>query len=550
LVVEHRDIVVAWSAGNPWVTSHDDGDVLVVLDGQLHEPRDDARDPVALVSARYREMGRDFARGLLGDFVIVVLDRRRAALIVARDPLGVRPWYQAGDSRRGAGASDVATLCGLPWVDRTVDDLEALVFLAGYSYSRGRTLYRGIRTLTPGWTWRSSPDGTQQRAHHRWSIRPEVELGWDDAVQRCREVLDEVVLSRVRVAGAVTSQLSGGLDSTAVTGTAVRLSVDDLVTARLVFEGGDADERAFSDAAARQWGLRLVSSPPWILTENEAAEWTASLRRPIPDPNFSMIASLHRALLEEGRASVMTGLGGDDAFVARSRKSRVVSAFRHWQLGVVARIVREDLRHPRSAWPTWRGVLGYHVPRRPRRWSAPSPISASTADSLGLATVLTPRVQRLTGDRAIDERAHVLTSGYIAALMEELALVDDATGCRSTHPFLDPRFIEAVYGLNPWFSGPDIDDRELERAAFSDRLPPEVRQRRTKAEFSEAHWRSGLVEGHLGESLLTGPLAESGWVDPKSLASLVESARRQEISAARPIARARSLDRWLRLGNS
>src|SRR3954447_15245728 len=118
----HHDHSVAWTLRPPWVSSHDDGDVLVVVDGQLHNLWAAEHSPAESMYRRYRERGTELARGLLGDFVVIVLDRTRGALVVSRDPLGVRPWYQAGDGRRGAGATDIATLDALPWVNREVNE--------------------------------------------------------------------------------------------------------------------------------------------------------------------------------------------------------------------------------------------------------------------------------------------------------------------------------------------------------------------------------------------------------------------------------------------
>jgi hypothetical protein len=290
----------------------------------------------------------------------------------------------------------------------------------------------------------------------------------------------------------------------------------------------------------------VVSASPWKPTNDEAWEWTASLRVPVSGPNFVMLASLQRALLQEGRNSVMTGLGGDDAFVERSRKSRVASAVRHRQLRVLATAVMSDVRHPRSAWTdTWRGVVGYYIPWRRQR-EAPTPISPAAARATGLDEIVRQPVQRLTGDRAVDERASGLTSGYVAAILEEAAIVEDLTGCRSTHPFLDPRFITATYGLNPWFPTRLEHDRALEVAAYDDRLPAEVRDRRSKAEFSEVTRWSESDDADIERDLLTGPLKDRGWIDAASLAALIAATREGQQGVGRLVARARSLDRWLR----
>jgi hypothetical protein len=156
------------------------------------------------------------------------------------------------------------------------------------------------------------------------------------------------------------------------------------------------------------------------------------------------------------------------------------------------------------------------------------------------------RVERLTGDPAVDERAAGLTSGYLSSILEEIALLDDATGCRMTHPFLDARFIEATYGLNPWFPFRDGHDRALAAEAFADRLPTDVSSRRTKAHFSGVSRRVSLGDPAGLRDLMTGPLLRRGWVDEKGLAAVVEGAA-QNFQDEWQLTRARALDRWLRV---
>lgn len=541
--VFHEDRAVFWNAHHRWVSSAHDGDVTVVLDGQLHNLFQQDRSQAELLLERYRDLGSDVARGLLGDFVLIVLDRSRRRLIVARDPVGVRPWYQATAGERQAGASDVATLCRLPWVDDGPDESEALAYLADGVESRGATFHRGIGSLRPGSTWCSDPWATDTRVHHRWDIRPQGELGWDDAVNLCRTVIDEAVRSRVRVAGMATSQLSGGLDSSAVVGTAKKLGFQDVLVGRLLFDGEPADEREFSDSVIDHWGLRAVSARPWVLSDHEMHDLMHSLHRPPPDPNFTMFAPLHRAFLAEGRWTGLTGLGGDDAFVARSRRSRVVSSAQLGQFAELAQAVRADVRNPRLGWRrTWKPVLGYLLPRTRRK--PPAYISRRAADGTGLTERFSEPVPRLTGIKAIDERARGLTVGYVAWLLEAGAVVSDLSGWRDSHPFFDPRVINAIYGLNPWFPVRGGHDRALEVAAFADRLPDEIRTRRSKAEFSGLPWPG---EPHDSSTLMNGPLGQRGWLDREGLNDLMSKRRMGHPEAVYPLFRATALDRWFRL---
>lgn len=540
----HEDHAVAWAADSPWVSSHDDGDVLVVVDGGLHSPAAKEQSPAALLHERYRDVRDDLARDVLGDFVVAVLDRPRRSLLVCRDPVGARPWYQTRRGDRHAGATDVASLLSLPWVSEEVDEGSALAFLAGRSESRGPTLYKSVTTLRPGTTWRARAGSTSSWAHFTWRIEPEPQVSWDGAIDRCRQVLDDAVRCRIQALGATASELSGGLDSSSVVGTAALLG-EELLVGRLLFDGRSADEREFSQAVIDHWSLEAVSAPPTILSAEESAALAAQLRRPPPDPNFTMFTGLLRALAAHGRTGVLTGLGGDDAFVDAGLENRMISAVQQRRRDVLGPVLRATLRDPRGQWrsairPTVRSLL----PRSRRR--PPAYIPPAVAERYGLTARYAEPVQRVTGVRGIDVRAGGLTTGHVAGGLEESALIEDLTGTRQSHPFLDPRVIEATYGLDPWFPVQGGHYRALQAAAYADRIPVSVAARLSKAEFSEVVWPVSL-RPEVVRRIATGPLAARGWLDPVGLNHVLSDARVGRAHAALPLARMTALDQWLRL---
>jgi asparagine synthase (glutamine-hydrolysing) len=545
-VVRHQDLAVAYAAGCPWVETHDDGDVLAMVDGRLHDVGAEREGQAELVGRRYRTRGLDVARGLLGDFVLVILDRPNDRLLVARDPVGVRPWYQATAGRSHVGASDVATLAAVPWVDTTLDDAVAVQYLAALSQSRGATLHRGIRTLRPGETWYVHDGRARTFAHHRWDIAPDLDISWSDAAERCREALDTAVRCRLDVGGPPTSELSGGLDSSAIVGTIARLGRrDGLMVGRLVFDGPRADERAYSDAVLDHWQLAAVSAPPWMPTDEEADELTRELRRPPPDPHFTMFASLHRQLLDRGRADGLTGLGGDDAFAACSLGSRIVSAVKLRHGRVLGRLARDTRGHPRQVWTDMlRPTLHHLAPWRGDR--LPAWVTSAAARRADLPRLFREPAARVTGIDALDERIANLTSGYDAAILEDRAIVADWTGRRDAHPMLDPRFVRVTYGLDPSWPTRHGHTRALQVAAFADRLPPLVAERRSKADFSEVFWPALRQDALLGR-VRTGPLVSQGWLDLDGFDGLVAHAKEGKANAAIPLSRCVSLDRWMRL---
>ena len=544
IYVRHENQVVAWSTTSPWIDVHDDGDVLAVVDGRLHG-RISPDGAAHGVADRYRRLGQDTCCDLWGDYVVVVLDRRARVLLVGRDPVGVRPWYQATSGQRHAGASNVATLAALRWVDTSVDEPIAIEYLAGIPQSRGRTVHAGIATLQPGHTCIAARHGVKTYAHHRWQVDPRPRLSWEEAAERCVVLLDDAVRARLDTGSSATSEVSGGLDSSTVAGTLVVLGRSDVLGGRLLFTGAGADERRYSDAVSAHWGIPLVSVPPWQPDEAEYAHQARELRRPPPEPNFAMFVTLHKALLAEGRRDAFTGLGGDDAFVAARPGSRVVSAFqlRRWD---ILRDYFGKLRAPRTFWhDVARPALGYvspvHHDARPR-W-----VSPRAAVRGNLNRIIHERARVVTGVAAVDERLSGMTSGYNASILEDRAVVNDLTGRRETHPFLDPLFVEGVYGLNPWWPMRGGHGRAMHVAAFTDRLPASVAKRRTKAEFSEVVWRP-LLTPSATASVRRGPLRELGWLDDAGFLDVVNAAREGRATAALPLSRCILLDQWLRHG--
>jgi asparagine synthase (glutamine-hydrolysing) len=542
--VRHHDLAVTWAKSSPWVDTYDDGDVLAVLDGRLHVPVVDVGIQAQSLVARYREHGEMVGRGLLGDFVFIILDRSEDTVLVARDPLGVRPWYQSTKGRLTAGASDAAALTSLAWVNSGVNESVAIEFLGARTSSRGPTIIEGIRTLPPGETWCWARGRGRYTQHHIWSFETDFDVSWDDAAERCRGLLDQAVSSRLSVDNPVSAQLSGGLDSSSVVGTVARLSPSKLVAERLTFEGDDADESIYSDAVASYWGIPVVSSPAWMPTKEEALELTFKMKRPVPDPNFTMFIGLDRTQAQLGRSYMLTGLGGDDAFVAASAATRVLAVASFNGPPDRGSMIRSIVISPRAGWhhfvrPTLHYVAPWKGPRLPF-W-----VSERAALLAKLRDLLHKHPPKVTGVAAVDERISNITTGYDAAILESRALVADETGRRESHPFLDPRFVEGTYGLNPWWPTRGGHTRALQVEAFKDRLPPSVAARRSKVEFSGVFWPQLLDEVELA-AVRSGPLTALGWLDQNGFDRLVMSARQGMANYAIPLSRCVALDRWLR----
>jgi hypothetical protein len=226
--------------------------------------------------------------------------------------------------------------------------------------------------------------------------------------------------------------------------------------------------------------------------------------------------------------------------------SRVLSAAQLRRARVLGQLLWPEGRDWRNWWhDVVRPTLGYLTPAR-RGHGLPRWVSDEAVKRAHLRHRFRRRPPRVTGILAIDERLAPLTSGYNASILETRAVVSDWVGRRESHPFLDPRFVKATYGLDPWWPTKDGHYRALEVSAFGDRLPAAVAERRSKADFSEVFWPQVLSDFRHGQ-VRAGPLHQQGWLDLEGFDVLLADAKRGMANAAIPLFRCLSLDDWMRM---
>src|SRR5207248_3782398 len=87
----------------------------------------------------------------------------------------------------------------------------------------------------------------------------------DEYADRLRDLVERAVAARLRVRGGVAVSLSGGVDSSSITGVAAalcarrRVAATGVATFSLV--GNDIDERAYSSQVIERWEVAATAVP-------------------------------------------------------------------------------------------------------------------------------------------------------------------------------------------------------------------------------------------------------------------------------------------------
>jgi asparagine synthase (glutamine-hydrolysing) len=312
-------------AGGRQPLTNEDGTILATQNGEIynyvelrrqllargHSLRSDGDTEV--IPHLYEDYGEDFVHHLRGMFAIALWDITRGRLVLARDRLGKKPLYWRLADGRLSWGSELKAILMDPSVERTVDR-EALGLYLGYQYVPApRSILEGVSKLPPAsrLVW----DGGVPRIDRYWAPRyePKVRRSLEDDRAAFLEVLTEAVRIRLRSDVPVGCFLSGGMDSSVVTGLMASLSAEPVRTFSIGFDMPDHDETRYAQAVADHFSTRHTTE----VVSLDVLALLPALAHAFDEPfgDSSAVPTLRVAQLAAGEVKVvMTGDGGDEAF--------------------------------------------------------------------------------------------------------------------------------------------------------------------------------------------------------------------------------------------
>ncbi len=183
----------------------------------------------------YEEDGIDAVKKLVGMFAFAIWDEQKQLLLLARDPIGIKPLVYYRNENSLTFASEIKSILQDLDVKRDMD-WEALSLYLTLNYIPAPyTIFKGIRKLKPGHilVWQSG----DIREQEYWDIGgPTVFLGnniGNDLESRKVSLfnsLDEAVRMQMIADVPVGAFLSGGIDSSVIVGLMARHSSRPLKT--------------------------------------------------------------------------------------------------------------------------------------------------------------------------------------------------------------------------------------------------------------------------------------------------------------------------------
>lgn len=434
-----------------------------------------------VVLRAYQQWGADCASHLVGMFAFAVWDVRTRELVLIRDRFGIYPLYYHLRDGGVVFASEPKAVLAHPDVPAVVD-LDGLREMLSFAPVPGRSAYRGIAEVKPGHTIVFSAGRTVSLCYWRLSAVPHTD-DLPTTVDTVRQLLERSVTEQIVADVPICTQLSGGLDSSAIAALA----------ARAVRAGGGGRLRTFSLDFAGHAGRNRRSEmygDPDAPYAKRVAEW-------IDSDHTEVVLDAADLLDEDARAEVIRALDapspGGDLYTSlyllcqtiRKESTVSITGDSADELFGGFRWFHDDWYRSATTFP-WlvashqmemlTGLLDRDLVARLDLAGA---AHQNYSDALAEVPVL-PGVDGL--ERRIQEIRYLNITRYLRVVLDRKDRMGMASSLEGRVPFLDHRLVEYVTNV-PW-SMHTFDGREksLLRAAVADLLPPEV-VARVKAPF-------------------------------------------------------------------
>ncbi len=326
-IYNHRELRASLERGGARFHSHSDTEVLLQL---------------------YRRDGERMPGLLRGMYAFAIWDTRERRMFVARDPYGIKPLYYADDGATIRIASEVKALLAGGAISRAVDPAGAAGFFLTGSVPEPFTIRRDIRAVEAGTYFFVDERGRGEVQRH-YSIarvlRDAHPPSLVDPAVFARERIEESVRDHLVSDVPVGVFLSAGIDSSALTQIAMRVSSEPLRTFTLAFNRTD-DESPLAERFARDLGTIHATR---IITRDEFLADLPRILERMDQPTIDGVNTwfVSKAAHEAGVKVALSGIGGDELFGGYPSFTRVPRMAR---FPLAARAASRMTRHPKANW--------------------------------------------------------------------------------------------------------------------------------------------------------------------------------------------------------
>ena len=525
-----------------------------------------------VVLEAWRHWGPEALRRFRGMFAFALADEASGDLVLARDPLGIKPLYFLPRGQGILFASELKALVAAVGSELRIDPGALVASMLYYWVPEEWCAVAGVRKLPGGWWARFSSDG-RSRLEQYWPIAevaaeaaaaPAIGLG---------PVIEESVAAHLVSDVPVSSFLSGGLDSSIITVLAHQMA-QEIDAYTITFRPQDQrleampDDAVYARKVAARFGVKLheIEISPDIVSL--LPDIVDVLDEPIGDPAAINTLLMCKAARERGVKVVLSGMGADELFAGYRKHLACVMASRYRRLPGIS---RAGVRYAADRFPVSFQGRGLRYARWAKRFLTFAELpeeprfrrSYTLYDADELALLVSPDLAHYV-DRIIRSHSDIYRDNSLGDEVNRMCLADTrlflpglnlaytdrasmAASVEVRVPFVNPVVARAAFSIE----GTDkIRHRQgkvaLKRAA-ENWLPREI-VHRPKASFSAPlrAWMRNDLREVINDVLVGGELTGSGMVSAGALQQLIQDDRSGREDRSKQIWQLLTLELWYR----
>jgi asparagine synthase (glutamine-hydrolysing) len=555
--------------------SNEKGDIWIVFNGEIwnyqalrkellekgHQFRTHS-DTETIIHA-YEEYGADCIAHLNGMFGLAIWDPSCKRLLLARDRVGKKPLYYALVDGNLLFASEIKSLLCHPQVKRKVD-VQALADFLSVRYVPGpATLFATISKVLPGHMVLFEHGELKEQCYWDFTFGKTEHHPVEEYIQGIRQHLKRAVEERMMADVPLGAMLSGGVDSSIITGTMSQLMDEPVKTFSVGFDVPEYSELPFARLVSQHFGTEHHDL--LVKCSDLSAYWpllTWHRDEPVSEPSDLGVYLISKLAREHVKV-VLSGEGGDELF-AGYPKYIVDWLARYYQ--ILPRPIRDQVIAPLlerlpynmrklkmaaralsqpapERWMNWFGVFNGPLKNNLLSESTKARIAGDSSQAFRRWLEQNPQRDDLSSMLYLDTKIW---------LPDNLLMKGDkmtmAASLEARIPFLDYRLIEFASAIPSNIKVKPFQAKYLLKRAYADFLPEPILTRK-KMGFNVpiSIWFRGEQRNLITRLLLSERARSRGFLNSEFVASILRDHLEGRTQYGNQLFILASLELWFRV---
>ncbi|GAC1367305.1 MAG: asparagine synthase (glutamine-hydrolyzing) [Ktedonobacteraceae bacterium] len=552
------------------------GDIWLVFNGEIwnykglrkellekgHQFRTNS-DTETIIHA-YEEYGVDCVARLNGMFGFAIWDEPRKRLLLARDRAGKKPLYYTriagGDIVFG---SEIKALLNNPQVKREADVQAMADFLSVRYVPAPATLFKNINKVLPGHWMLFEGETVRNECYWDVTFSKTEQHPIEEYVQGIKQHVHRAVEERMMADVPVGAMLSGGVDSSIISGIMSKLTTHKVKTFSVGFDHPDYSELPYARMVADHFG---TDHHELVVKASDLSQYWPLLTwhrdEPVSEPS-DLGVYLVSKLAREHVKVVLSGEGADELFAGYPKYvvdwmatyyHILPPAVRNQLIQPILEQLPYSMRKLKTAarnmsqpapqrWMNWFGIFNGQLKK--------DLLSSSTQASIDLDSSREFR-RWLEKNPPRDALSAMLYLDTKIWLPDNLLMKGDkmtmAASLESRIPFLDHKLIEYAASIPSHYKIKGLKTKYLLKRAFADFLPePILTRKKMGFNVPTGEWFRGGQRDIITKLLLSERIRERGYFNDDYIERMVKDHLDGKTNYQAQIFTLASLEIWFRI---